>query len=94
MFLFALTAEERQELRVALKAHVANLRADISRMDSSVDREELESRRVVLEGVLRRLAGTTATPARRGHEGPLRGPARPYAWCLTNRAAEATGSTT
>ena len=68
MFLFALTAEERQELRAALEAHVAILRADISRMDLSVDREELESRRVVLEGVLRRLAGTTATPARHGHE--------------------------
>ena len=69
MFLFALTVEERQELRVALEAHVADLRADISRTELSVDREELDSRRVVLEGVLRRLAGTTATPARHGHEG-------------------------
>ena len=69
MFLFALTAAERQELRVALEAHVADLRADISGTDLSVDREELESRRVVLEGVLQRLAGTTATAVEHGHEG-------------------------
>ena len=69
MFLFALTAGERQELRVALEAHVADLRADISHTERCVDLEELESRRVVLEGVLRRLPGTTATAVEDGHGG-------------------------
>jgi hypothetical protein len=69
MFLFALTAAERQELRVALEAHVADLRADISHTERCVDLEELESRRALLEGVLRRLAGTTATSVEHGPDG-------------------------
>ena len=72
MYLFALTAAECHELRDALVTYVTELSAEISHMDGNEYSEELKSRRTVLEGILRRLAG--ATPAECGPGGgPLTG---------------------
>jgi len=43
MYLFALTAEERRELRDALVTYVTELGAEISNMEGSEYNEELES---------------------------------------------------
>jgi hypothetical protein len=72
MYLFALTAEERQELRDALVTYVTELSAEISHTEGHGYSEELKSRRAVLEGILRRLAG--AMPVEYGPGGgPLTG---------------------
>ena len=67
MYLFALTADERQELRDVLEIYVTELRAEISHPDRYEYSKALKSRRAVLEGVLRRLAG--ATPIEHGQGG-------------------------
>ena len=58
---FALTDQERHELRLALKIYVTDLRTEISHTDRYEFREELKAKRAILEEVLRRLGG--ATPA-------------------------------
>lgn len=55
----ALTEEERNELRLALRIYVTDLRMEISRTDRYEFREELKAKRAVLEEVLRRLGGAT-----------------------------------
>jgi len=57
----ALTAQERNELRLALRIYVTDLRMEISHTDRYEFREELKARRAVLEEVLRRLGGSTTT---------------------------------
>ena len=66
MYLLALTAEERKELCDTLEISVAELRAEISHTDGYEYSEELKSRRAVLEGILRRLARTTAVEHEHG----------------------------
>jgi hypothetical protein len=62
----ALTKQERNELRLALRIYVTDLRMEISHTDRYEFREELKAKRAVLEEVLRRLGG--ATPAAAGQE--------------------------
>ena len=50
-----LTEQERDELRLALRTYVTDLRMEISHTDRYELREELKAKRVVLEEVLRRL---------------------------------------
>jgi hypothetical protein len=61
-----LTEQERNELRLALRIYVTDLRMEISHTDRYEFREELKAKRAVLEEVLRRLGG--ATPATAGRE--------------------------
>jgi len=63
----ALTAQERNELRLALRICVTDLRMEIAHTDRYEFREELKARRAVLEEVLRRLGGATTVVA--GREG-------------------------
>jgi len=65
----ALTAEERNELRLALRIYVTDLRMEISHTDRYEFREELKAKRAVLEGVLRRLGGATTGVAGQGRQG-------------------------
>lgn len=62
----ALTEQERDELRLALRTYVTDLRMEISHTDRYELREELKAKRAVLEEVLGRLSG--ATPVVGGHE--------------------------
>jgi hypothetical protein len=62
-----LTEQERNELRLALRIYVTDLRMEISHTDRYEFREELKAKRAVLEEVLRRLGGTTTGVA--GREG-------------------------
>jgi hypothetical protein len=55
---FALTEQERTELRLALRIYVTDLRMEISHTDRYEFREELKAKRAVLEDILRRLGGT------------------------------------
>jgi LPS O-antigen subunit length determinant protein (WzzB/FepE family) len=55
----ALTAQERNELRLALRTYVTDLHMEIAHTDRYEFREELKARRAVLEEVLRRLGGAT-----------------------------------
>lgn len=57
----ALTAQERDELRLALRIYVTDLRMEIAHTDRYEFREELKAKRAVLEDVLRRLGGATTT---------------------------------
>ncbi len=50
-----LTTQERDELRLALRTYVTDMRMEIAHTDRSEFREELRARRAVLEEVLRRL---------------------------------------
>ena len=50
-----LTTQERNELRLALRTYVTDMRMEIAHTDRSEFREELRARRAVLEEVLRRL---------------------------------------
>ena len=54
-----LTAQERNELRLALRTYVTDLHMEIAHTDRYEFREELKARRAVLEEVLRRLGGAT-----------------------------------
>ena len=56
----ALTAQERNELRLALRIYVTDLQTEISHTDRYEFREELKAKRAILEGVLRRLGGVTS----------------------------------
>ena len=62
-----LTEQERNELRLALRIFVTDLRMEIAHTDRYEFREELKARRAVLEEVLRRLGGATTVVA--GREG-------------------------
>ena len=60
----ALTEQERNEVRLALRTYVTDLHMEIAHTDRYEFREELKARRAVLVEVLRRLGGaTTATTA-------------------------------
>jgi hypothetical protein len=65
----ALTAQERNELRLALRTYVTDLRMEIAHTDRYEFREELKARRAVLEEVLRRLGGATTTVTGQGRQG-------------------------
>ena len=56
-----LTEQESNELRLALRTYVNDLRIEIAHTDRYEFREELKARRAVLEGVLSRLGGATTT---------------------------------
>ena len=60
---FALTEQERDELRLALRIYVTDLRMEISHTDRYEFREELKAKRAILEEVLRRLGGATSATA-------------------------------
>jgi hypothetical protein len=62
----ALTEQERNELRLALRIYVTDLRMEISHTDRYEFREQLKASRALLEEVLRRLG--VATTAGAGHE--------------------------
>ena len=68
----ALTEQERSELRLALKIHVADLRTEISHTDRFEFREELKATRAVLEEVLRRLGESTSATAGQERQGEAR----------------------
>ena len=53
--LLALSASERAALRSAMESYVTELRSEIGHTERYELREELKSRRLLLEGVLRRL---------------------------------------
>ncbi len=69
---FALTEQERDELRLALKIYVTDLRMEISHTDRYEFREELKAKRAVLEEVLRRLGGATPATAEQERPGEAR----------------------
>jgi hypothetical protein len=58
-----LTEQERNELRLALSIYVTDLRMEISHTDRYEFREELKTKRAVLEEVLRRLGGAISATA-------------------------------
>lgn len=61
-----LKAQERKELRLALRTYVTDLRMEIAQTDQYEFRQGLKAKRAVLEEVLRRLGGaTTAITSRR-----------------------------
>ena len=64
-----LTEQERNELRLALRIYVTDLRMEISHTDRYEFREELKSKRAVLEEILRRLGGATTVVAGQGRQG-------------------------
>ena len=68
----ALTAQERDELRLALRIYVTDLRTEISHTDRYEFREELKAKRAVLEEVLRRLGGATPATAEQERPGEAR----------------------
>ena len=63
-----LTEEERNELRLALRTYVTDLKMEIAHTDRYELREELKAQRAVLEEVLRRL-GESAGAAGQGWQG-------------------------
>jgi Trp operon repressor len=67
----ALTAQERDELRLALRIYVTDLRTEISHTDRYEFREELKAKRAILEGVLRRLGGVMS-PTKQERQGEAR----------------------
>jgi hypothetical protein len=64
-----LTEQERNELRLALRIYVTDLKMEISHTDQYEFREELKAKRAVLEEVLRRLGEVTPAIARRERQG-------------------------
>jgi hypothetical protein len=64
-----LTEPERNELRLALRIYVTDLKMEISHTDRYEFREELKAKRAVLEEVLRRLGGVTPAMAGRERQG-------------------------
>ncbi len=66
---FALTEQERNELRLALRIFVTDLRMEISHTDRYEFREELKAKRAVLEEVLRRLGGATSATTGQERQG-------------------------
>ena len=69
---FALTDQERHELRLALQIHVADLRTEISHTDRYEFREDLEAKRAILEEVLRRLGGAMPAATKQERQGEAR----------------------
>ena len=69
---FALTEQERDELRLALRIYVTDLRTEISHTDRYEFREELKAKRAVLEELLRRLGGATSATAEQERQGEAR----------------------
>ena len=67
-----LTEQERNELRLALRIYVTDLKMEISHTDRYEFREELKAKRAVLEEVLRRLGGVTPATAGRERQGEAR----------------------
>jgi hypothetical protein len=65
----ALTGQERNELRLALRIYVTDLHMEIAHTDRYEFREELKARRAVLEEVLRRLGGATLAMTGQGRQG-------------------------
>ena len=61
-----LTAQERNEVRLALRTYVTDLHMEIAHTDRYEFREELKARRAVLDEVLRRLGGATTAMIGRG----------------------------
>jgi len=55
-----LTPQERDEVRLALETCVSDLHTEIVHTDRYEFRQELKARRVLLHGVLQRLAGAPA----------------------------------
>jgi hypothetical protein len=68
----ALTEQERNELRLALRIYVTDLRMEISHTDRYEFREELKAKRAVLEEVLRRLGESTSATAEQERQGEAR----------------------
>ena len=68
----ALTEHERNELRLALRIYVTDLRMEISHTDRYEFREELKATRAVLEEVLRRLGESTSETAEQERQGEAR----------------------
>ena len=68
----ALTEQERNELRLALRIYVTDLRTEISHTDRYEFREELKVKRAILEEVLRRLGGATPAAAEQERPGEAR----------------------
>jgi hypothetical protein len=64
-----LTEQERNELRLALRIYVTDLKMEIAHTDRYEFREELKAKRAVLEEVLRRLGGATSVTAGRERQG-------------------------
>ncbi len=64
-----LTGQECNELRLALRTYVTDLRMEISHTDRYEFREELKASRAVLEEVLRRLSVATTAVAGHEHQG-------------------------
>jgi hypothetical protein len=64
----ALTAQERSEHRLALRRNVTGLKMKMP-TDRYEFREELKTRRVVLEEVLHQLRGATTAVTGQGHQG-------------------------
>ena len=54
-----LSASERAAVRWAMESYVTELRSEIGHTERYELREELKSKRMLLEGVLRRLGGVT-----------------------------------
>ena len=65
----ALTEQERNELRLALRIYVTDLRVEISHTDRYEFREQLKASRALLEEVLRRLGMATTAGAGHEHQG-------------------------
>jgi hypothetical protein len=59
----SLTAQERDELRLALETCVNDLHDEIAHTDRYEFRQELKARRGLLYGVLRRLSGASTATA-------------------------------
>ena len=64
-----LTEQESNELRLALRTYVTDLRMEIAHTDRYEFREELKASRAVLEEVLRRLSVATTAVAGHEHQG-------------------------
>jgi hypothetical protein len=64
-----LTAQERNELRLAFRTYVTDLHMEIAHTDRCGFREEPKARRAVLEEVLRRLSGATTAMTGQGRQG-------------------------
>jgi hypothetical protein len=59
----SLTTQERDELRLALAACVNDLHTEIAHTDRYEVRQELKTRRALLQGVLHRLGGAPTAVA-------------------------------
>jgi hypothetical protein len=64
-----LTEQESNELRLALRTYVSDLRIEIAHTDRYEFREELKASRAVLEEILRRLGGAPAAMTGQGRQG-------------------------